>query len=73
VKQEISLPPRPVITNWRNFDLTEPTITSISQPKSAELPKYDVVIEKSDLNDEFDENKLLKRIPKDKKKLQHSY
>jgi len=73
VKQEISLPPRPVITNWRNFDLTEPTITSIGQPKSAELPKYDVVIEKSDLNDEFDENKLLKRIPKDKKKLQHNY
>jgi len=67
VKQEIVLAPRPVISNWRNFDRAEPTITAIGQPKSAELTRYDVVIEKSDLNDTFDEKKLLKRVPKEKR------
>jgi len=69
VKQEIVVAPRPVISNWRNFDRAEPTITSIAQPKSAELNRYDVVIEKSDLNDKFDEKKLLKRVPKEKRSL----
>lgn len=67
VKQEITEKPRPVVTTWRNYDLTEPTITAIGHPQSAEPEKAIVSVEKSDLNDEFDDLKLLKRIPKEKK------
>jgi len=67
VKQELTEKPRPVVSTWQNYGLTEPTITAIGHPENVELPRSNVVIEKSDLNDRFDEKKLLRKIPREKK------
>lgn len=65
VKKEIfSIKPVPTITTWRNYDRAEPTVTSVGYPQVIPL-NYAVEIEKSNLNDKYDEKKLLSKVPRE--------
>lgn len=64
VKQEITIPARPSITTWQSYEAPY-TVTAIGHPKNPINSPYPVNVNKSDLNDSFDEVKLLRRVPKD--------
>jgi len=65
VKQEISLPPQPVVTTWQNYERTEPRTAMVGHPKPSSLNMFNVVYSKSHQNDIYDEKKLMKRVPKE--------
>lgn len=73
IAQGQTLSSAPIDPNWRNYDNVQPTVTSeIVIPKTNPPPHFDNVIHQNDLNDRFDENSLLKKVPKPyKKKQQH--
>ena len=57
--------PRPVISNWAYYEREEPTVVTktgvLTQPQNV----YGVSISKSDLSDNFDLKKALKKISKE--------
>jgi hypothetical protein len=72
VSKRISQPAatfKPVNNNWRFYEKSEPTVTSEVRPGNTTPPiNYSNVIRQNDLNDSFDENALLKKVPKPYKK-----
>jgi len=55
---------RPVITNWKSFEKTEPLVTAGSDDLLAPANEYDNTHVKTDLNDQLDEKKVLRSVPK---------
>jgi hypothetical protein len=55
----------PITKNWKFYEKSEPTLTSEVQPDNTTPPiNYSNIIRQNDLNDSFDENALLKKVPK---------
>ena len=55
---------RPVITNWNTYERCEPSV-AVSVPDNTSPPTaYDYKIVKTDLNDQKDTEKVLRKIPK---------
>jgi len=51
--------------NWRNYEISEPTITSEVIPSSSvQPPSFAAQIRQNDLADNFDSSRLLKLVPK---------
>jgi len=60
---------QPIDKNWRFYENAVPTVTSEVQPDNTVPPiNFSNVIRQNDLNDSFDENALLKKVPKPYKK-----
>jgi len=72
VSKRISQPQasfQPSTKNWKFYEKSEPTTTSEVQPDNTTPPiSYSNLIRQNDLNDSFDENALLKKVPKPYKK-----
>jgi len=60
---------QPTDKNWKFYEKSEPTVTSEVQPDNTTPPvNFSNIIRQNDLNDSFDENALLKKVPKPYKK-----
>jgi len=65
VKQEITVQPQKVDKTWQNYELSPPTVVALGHPQQKQLSVYDIEKTKTDLNDKFDEKRLLKKVPKE--------
>ena len=60
---------RPNNPNWKFYEKAEPTVTSeVEVAKTTPPIHYSNIIRQNDLNDVYDENALLKKVPKPFKK-----
>ena len=56
---------RPTNPNWKFYEKSEPPVTSEAEVAKTTPPiNYSNIIRQNDLNDVFDENALLKKVPK---------
>lgn len=60
---------RPTNPNWAYYETIQPTVTSQVESENTSQPKpFDLQLRQNDLNDSFDQKRLLKLVPKPHKK-----
>lgn len=65
VSKKLSQNPRPITENWKFYERCEPTASTDVQPENTAPPAhFNNPVCENDLNDSFDENQLLRFVPK---------
>ena len=59
---------RNINPRWRNYERIEPTVVTVDASNTTPPPHFSTPIVETDMNDSFDEQALLKKVPKPFKK-----